>query len=194
MQRADWAAAGDLHQITDPARLASLRALALLDAPPIERLDRVTRLTSSILKAPVSLITLVDADRQFFASAAGLPEPWASRRQTPLSYSFCQHVVTDGTPLVIADARVHPRVHENLAVRDLGVVAYAGVPLTLPNGATVGSLCAIDRVSRVWTADELQTLEDLAASVMSEIELRAAAAEARQGGARGATARLGAER
>jgi PAS domain S-box-containing protein len=157
-----------------------LRDLELLDTPTDRRLDRMTRLVSRTLEAPVALITLVDADRQYFASAVGLPEPWATRRQTPLTHSFCQHVVTTGEPLTIEDARQDARVCDNLAIPDLGVVAYAGVPLTLPDGPVLGALCAIDRSPRSWSGRDASTLEDLAASVVSELELRTAASQARK--------------
>lgn len=68
----------------------------------------------------MSLITVVDVDRQFFVSQHGLTEPWASARQTPLTHSFCRHVVETGSPLVINDARLDARVRDNPAVRALG--------------------------------------------------------------------------
>ena len=80
-------------------------------------------------------------------------------RQTPLSHSFCRYVVTSGAPLVVTDARTHPLVHDSLAVRELGVVAYAGMPLTVSSGQTLGSFCAIDQQPRVWTPEELELLQ-----------------------------------
>src|SRR5687767_12153776 len=95
---------------SEAARLEALRQTGLLDSSPEPSFDRLTRLSSKFLNAPVALVSLVDAHRQFFKSSLGLPEPWASRRETPLSHSFCQHVVTSREPLVIEDARVHPLV------------------------------------------------------------------------------------
>ncbi len=161
-----------------PARLAALRRAALLDTPAEAAFDRLTRLAATILGAPVALVTLVDADRQFFKSAVGLPEPWASRREMPLSHSFCQHAVASGAPLVIADARDHPLVRDNLAIPELGVVAYAGIPLITADGAVLGSFCVIDQRPRDWTLEEIAILTDLAAVVLTEIELRVAAREA----------------
>ena len=74
-------------------------AARLLDTPPEEAFDRLTRLAARLLGAPVALVTLADDRRVFFKSAVGLPEPWASRRSTPLSYSFCRHVIATGQPL-----------------------------------------------------------------------------------------------
>ncbi|HEX8201732.1 MAG TPA: PAS domain S-box protein, partial [Isosphaeraceae bacterium] len=130
-----------------------------------------------ILGVPVALVSLVEADRQFFTSSVGLPEPWASCRQTPLSHSFCRHVVAAREPLVLADARQHPAFRDNPAIGELGVVAYLGIPLITPEGQALGSFCAIDAKPRAWTDDEVRTMRDLAASVLTEIELRRDRAE-----------------
>ena len=139
----------------DPARLAALRQTALLDSSPEEAFDRLTRLTAHVLNASVALISLVDADRQFFKSSRGLPEPRASRRETPLTHSFCQYHVVSSQPLVIEDARHDPRVQNNLAVLELGVVAYLGVPLRNSEGHVLGALCVIQSQPRVWTEQEV---------------------------------------
>jgi hypothetical protein len=164
--------------LRDPDRRAAVRRTGLLDAPLDEGLDRLTGLAARVLKAPVALVSLVDADRQVFASCVGLPEPWQTRRQTPLTHSFCQYPVVSREPLVVADAREDPRFRENLAIRDLGVIAYAGIPLVTREGQALGSLCVIDDRPRRWTAGEIGLLRDLAASVMTELTLRAAAAVA----------------
>jgi signal transduction histidine kinase len=153
-------------------RLDELKATALLDSPIEENYDRFTRLASVMLKAPVSLVSLVDHDRQFFKSSVGLQEPWASYRQTPLSHSFCQHVVESATPLSVGDARIHPLLKSNLAVSDLGVVAYLGIPITTSKGHTLGSFCAIDTHVREWTLEEVSLLEDLTVLLVREIEFR----------------------
>ena len=158
--------------LQDPARIAALRATGLLDSPPEQAFDRLANLARRMLDAPVCLVSLVEIDRQFFKSCVGLPEPWASIRQTPLSHSFCQHVVATGAPLVVEDARKHPLLRENLAIRDLNVIAYLGIPLVTPDAQAIGSFCAIDTRPRAWTPDEIALMGDLADSVMSEIALR----------------------
>ena len=162
-----------LSVVRDPKRLTTLRELGLLDSPAEKAFDRLARLASRLLHAPVALVSLVDADRQFFKSCIGLPEPWSSWRETPLSHSFCQHTVAAHEPLVISDARDHPLVRDNLAIRDLNVVAYLGIPLTMPNGETIGSFCVIDSVPRTWAQEEIDTMRELATSMISEITLRA---------------------
>ena len=163
--------------LRDGARLAALWRTGLLDTPPEEVFDRLTRLTRRMLNAPVALVSLVDADHQFFKSALGPPEPWATTRKTPLSHSFCQHVVATGAPLRVEDARRDPLVCDNLAVPELGVVAYLGMPLATADGQVLGSLCAIDTRPRDWTAEDAAALRDLAALAMSEVSLRGLAFE-----------------
>lgn len=163
--------------VTDPLRLDALRRTALLDTAAEPAFDRLTRMATLLLGVPIALVSLVDTDRQFFKSHIGLPEPRASERQTPLSHSFCQHTVANGAPFIINDAREHPLVRDNLAIPDLGVVAYAGIPLVTPDGHALGSFCAIDSVPRCWTDREIAVLSDLAAAATTEIHLRLAIAE-----------------
>ena len=158
--------------LRDPARLAALAETGLLDSPAEESFDRLTRLVARLLDAPVALVSLVDSSRQFFKSAQGLPEPWATKRETPLSHSFCQYVIRTGDALVVEDAPEHPVVCTNLAVTELGVAAYLGVPLTTPEGQVLGSLCAIDSKPRAWTGDDISTMRDVAEIVMREVALR----------------------
>lgn len=155
-------------------RIAALRRLRLLGTPSAEGFDRLTQLASKLLRAPIALVSLVDEDRQFFKSQCGLPEPWASRRETPLSHSYCQYVVKYAEPLIVPDARHHPLLHDNLAIQDLRAIAYAGIPLVTSGAHTIGSFCVIDHQPHSWTRDEVATLSDLAALVMTEIELGSA--------------------
>lgn len=161
-------------------RLEALSRTGLLDSPPEEPFDRLTRLACRFLRTPIALVSLVDSGRQFLKSQQGLPEPWASRRETPLSWSFCRHVVADNTPLVVADAREHPLVHANPAVREIGIVAYLGVPLAAPDGQVLGSFCVIDRVPRRWDQDDVAVVRDLAGAAASEVALRLELLERRQ--------------
>jgi len=152
-------------------RLAAVQRTGLLDTPAEEPFDRFTRLATRMFKTPVALVSIVDDDRQFFKSAIGLPEPWQSQRQTPLSHSFCKHAVALQEPLVIADARKDPQYCDNPAVRDLKIIAYAGVPLMV-SGHALGAFCVIDNEPHQWSYDEVRMLKDLGECVIHEIELR----------------------
>ena len=158
--------------LSSAERLAALLASGLLDSPPEEEFDRFVRIAARIVNAPVALVSLVDERRQFFKSAVGLGEPWRSSRETPLSHSFCKHVVAEATPLVVADARSHPVLHENAAVAELGVVAYLGMPLVTLQGQALGSFCVADVQPREWTKEDIAVMQELAALVMERIELR----------------------
>ena len=156
--------------LDDARRLAALAESGLLDSPPEAAFDRVTRLVTEVLHVPVALFTLVTADRQVFKSAVGVGE----ERETPLSHSFCRHVVEDGAPLEVVDARTHPKVRDNPSISEFGIVAYLGVPLTTADGERLGALCAIDHEPRQWTGRDHGVLEDLAGAAMAEVELRRA--------------------
>jgi GAF domain-containing protein len=164
--------------VGDRDRLDALHATGLVDSDVTPSFDRLARLASHVLHAPVALVSLVDRDRQFFKSCIGLPEPWGSERGTPLSHSFCQHAVASREPLIVTDSREHPVLRDNLAIRDLGVIAYAGIPLIDADGYALGTLCVIDSQPRHWTSHQIQLLSDIAASVVTEISLARTAAEA----------------
>ena len=165
-------------EIRSTSRLNVVRRLGLLDAPADESFDRLTRLATRLTGAPIGLTVLVDEDRQFIVSGSGLSGEIAETRQTPLSHSFCQHVVARHAPMLVPDAHEDPRVRDNAAIEEYGVVAYAGVPLVC-DGETVGSFCVLDSERHEWTPDQVEVLHDLAGTAMSELSLRLAVAEQR---------------
>lgn len=155
--------------LADPRRLDALRSTGLLDTPAEERFDALTTLASRVLGAPVALVSLVADDRQFFKSCIGLPEPWISDRESPLSHSFCQHAVAARRPLIVEDARKHPDLLDNEAIRDMGVIAYAGIPLESADGQPIGTLCVIDHKPRAWTDEEVDLLREIARAVTAQV-------------------------
>ena len=165
--------------IENEARLEALRRTGLLDSPPDEAFDRLTRLARAVLHVPIALVSLVDSDRQFFKSQSGLSEPLASERQTPLTKSFCKHAVGSREPLVVVDARRDPLFAQIAEGSDVGVIAYAGVPLITAEGFALGTFCIVDQQPHDWTDDEIGILRVLATSVVSEIELQRVMGELR---------------
>lgn len=150
---------------------------AALPAPgfsrdPEETFDRLTRLTAATLNVPVSLLTLVEETRLVFKSQHGLPEPWATSREIPVSHSLCQLVTQSGMPLCIRDTRMEDATRDHPAIETPGVVAYLGVPLRLPDGRIVGAFCAIDHAPREWTDEQKRHLEDFGRIAADEITLR----------------------
>ncbi|MFF4297300.1 GAF domain-containing SpoIIE family protein phosphatase [Streptomyces vinaceus] len=156
-------------------------------------MDRFARLVSRVLSVPVAFVSLVEDDRQILPGMIGLPEPWSENRELPLTHSLCRYVVASGRRLVVPDARADERFDTHPAVTDLGVVAYAGMPLTDADGRVLGSLCAIDHQPRAWKAGELSDLEDLAAACSAELCLRILSAQSRSAQQVLETARAAAE-
>ena len=154
-------------------RMQVLFELSLLEAPEETIYNKVTAFASQAIGAPVSLVSMVATNYQYFKSEVGLPEPWKSEHRTPLTHSFCQHVVKQNEPLIISDARENSLVKDNLAIRDLNVIGYLGMPLTLETGQSLGSLCVIDDEPRDWTPVEIDIMRELSAIIIKEFNARA---------------------
>jgi signal transduction histidine kinase len=163
--------------IQNLARLTALEQMGLLGTPAEPAFDRLTQLAARVLKAPMAIISLVGAEQVFFKSSYGMPEQLAYGRQMPLSHSFCQLVATTGLPLLVPDTRQHTMLQDEAAIPDLGIVAYAGVPLITPDGHILGALCVLDEQPRLWSSNEIDMLHGIAAAVVTEIQLRRAIAE-----------------
>ncbi|MGE8416316.1 MAG: sensor domain-containing diguanylate cyclase [Pseudomonas sp.] len=148
-------------------RIQTLRALNVLDTPPEERFDRLTRLAKRLFNVPIALVSLVDGDRQWFKSCMGL-----EASETARDISFCGHAILGDQILTVCDAVQDERFHDNpLVVGDPGIRFYAGCPLTVANGSTLGTLCLIDVKPRDLDDEERALLRDLAR--MAEQELAA---------------------
>ena len=155
----------------EPDRLAKLADYRILDTLPEQEYDDLTAIAAQICGTPVSLISLIDKDRQWFKSAVGLPP---GQQQTSRDLAFCAHTILQpGQPMVVQDARADPRFTNNsLVSENPHVVFYAGVPLVTPEGHALGSLCVIDHTPRELTAVQLSALERLARQVVNLLELR----------------------
>ena len=151
-------------------RLELLHALNLLDTPAEPVFDRITRLVAQILNVPIALVSLVDADRQWFKSRVGL-----EATETPREVAFCAHAITQTAPMIVVDATQDARFEDNpLVTGNPNIRFYAGVPLRSAGGLAIGTLCAIDSKPRQLSADETNILIDLAALVSKEVQLREA--------------------
>lgn len=152
----------------------SLEELGLVDALNEEVFDNLTQLASYITNTPISLVSFVQTEknRQYFKSQVGLSEPWLSERQTPLSHSFCQYVVSENATLIVDNASEHPLVADNMAISDLGVNAYLGAPIYGAGNAPLGALCVIEGKPRKWDDDAIQNMEKLAFCVTDAIRTK----------------------
>lgn len=165
---------GDEVARAERLRLDTLREYRIMDTPPEQAFDRVTKMVAELYGVPITLVSLVDDCRQWFKSAYGLDTP-----ETPREMSFCQYVIAEDRPVMVTDVLGDPRFHDNpLVTGDLHIRFYAGVPLRAYNGAVLGSLCIIDREQRDALTDvELERLEDFAGIIMAEADLRRLGAE-----------------
>lgn len=168
------------HYCSAVPKVQTPDTLSLIGGSNTKAFDAITRIASRLLKAPVSLISIVqdDLDRQYFVSAKGLQEPWRSQSCTPLSHSFCRHVRDQNRPLAVDDARTHPTFQNHPAIVDLNVTAYLGAPILGPDGTAWGALCVIDDTPRHWSDADTDVLCDVSQCVTDEILLRAALLEA----------------
>ncbi|MEY2475015.1 MAG: hypothetical protein QOG87_330 [Actinomycetota bacterium] len=151
--------------VDEDDRLAALRALELLDTPSEERFDRITRTATRLFKVPISMITLVDENRQWFKSCFG-----TDMRETSRQVSFCGHAILRPAPFIIVDASLDLRFADNpMVTGEPHVRFYAGIPIHSFSGHTVGSFCIIDTEPREPTDEDLDGLVDLAAWAETEI-------------------------
>jgi signal transduction histidine kinase len=154
--------------INERERLIDLYRYAILDTPPEEFFDLVTRVAAQLCDAPIAMITLIDHDRQWFKSKIGL-EP----SQTPRENSFCAHAILGTEPLHVHDTTADPRFANNPFVHgDPYIRFYVGAPLINPRGFGLGSLCVIDRIPRQLSPEQLSSLKLLAAQVVQHLEMR----------------------
>ena len=159
--------------VARPERIAAVRATGLLDTPPEPEFDRLTRLAAKLTGAPVTFVSLVSEDRDFYKSCFGFPEPLASERQLT-GTTFCHFALVSKGALVIENAIDHPVYRDVPTVHTLGVRAYLGIPLVTQAGEAIGSFCAIDFKPRKWTPLDVEVMQELAESTLREIELRSA--------------------
>jgi signal transduction histidine kinase len=143
----------------------------LLDTPPEETFDRLTRLAARLLGVPSTFISLVDERRDFYKSCVGFGEPLASARQLE-GGTFCHYAIVSDGPLLIDDTTLDPVFRAVPTVTSLGVRAYAGIPLVTDDGDAIGSFCAIDFKPRAWSELDIEVLTELAHAAMREIKMR----------------------
>ena len=150
-------------------RIAALKELEILDTPPDEKFDRITKIAQILFDVPIALVSLVDVNRQWFKSCVGL-----SVRETPRSMSFCSHAILEEDVMAIEDAKNDKRFADNpLVTGDPFIRFYAGKPIRGPTNQLLGTLCIIDKVPRKLSRGDRAILIDLANWVESEIKTMA---------------------
>ena len=156
-------------------RLRSVKLYRILDSGAEKTFDDLARLAAAICETPISLITLIDSDRQWFKSKVGM-----DIAQTSRDVSFCAHALVDNKMLVVEDASKDPRFADNPYVTaEAPVRFYAGAPLVMADGNSLGTLCVVDRKPRKLSPAQLDALAILRGAVVTQIELRRATADLR---------------
>lgn len=152
----------------EPARLAALYAMSVLDTPPEEQFDRLTRLAAHLFNVPMAAVTLIDSDRQWLKSRFGL-----ETSETTRGDSVCTHTILGTEPLIIEDLSADSRFVDNPLVCDGPKIRfYAGVPLPSIGGHNVGSFCLIDTAPRHLSEQGAAALKDLAAVARDLLRIR----------------------
>jgi anti-sigma regulatory factor (Ser/Thr protein kinase) len=160
----------------EAARLAALRRYRILDTDPEQAFDDLTLLASQICGTPLALITIVDADRQWFKSRVG-----TSMKETARSISFCAHAIQHPDLFIVPDARESRTFKDNpMVVGDPHIRFYAGAPLITHDGYALGTLCVLDRVPRALTPDQTEALQALKRQAEAQLRLRANLIELKQ--------------
>ena len=155
-------------QDDETARLAALRRYRILDTEPELAFDDLALLASHICETPIALITLVDADRQWFKARTGI-----DTSETPRAISFCAHAIRQADLFIVPDTRNDERFRDNPFVTGGPFVRfYAGAPLVTPDGHALGTLCVIDSVPRTLTTEQREALDALRRQVEAQLELR----------------------
>lgn len=157
---------------TEQSRLAAVRRYDILDTPPDGSFDRITRLASELFDVPIALVTIVDQDRIWFKSKAGLENV----NEIPRDPGLCASAVLQDSPYIVEAARTDPRTLANpLVSGQFGLQFYAAAPLRTSEGYRLGTLCLLDREPRMFSPKQAAVLQHLADVVMDEMELRLAA-------------------
>ena len=147
--------------ITDPVRVAAVRATGLLDAPPSAVLDELCAAAAATVEADAVTVSLLDEHRQWFAGAYGLPDPWATTRETDLDASLCQHIGAPAEPLAVTDV-LDGEADCHRPASELGIRSHLAYALCTHDGTILGALGASRRRPSTWSAIDHASLRALA--------------------------------
>src|SRR5450830_2123419 len=169
MRQDEYMAGAMPFSIEEENRLKRLHSLAILDTAPEPIFDALTRMASALCETPIALLTMVDAERQWFKSNVGLE----GTQETPRQWAFCAHAIENSALMEITDAIEDCRFQNNpLVTGQPKIRFYAGMPIVMSSGEHVGTLCVIDRKPRVLTDLQRAALNDLALVASNALDMR----------------------
>ena len=152
----------------ETARIKAVHSYNLLDTLPEKDFDNITKIIASLFNIPISLVTLLDTDRNFFKSHFGVPF-----NESPRNISFCGHaILSEDDIFIVEDSRIDERFINNPLIKEHNIIFYAGVPLISPDGYALGTLCVFDNKPRNLTASEKEILIAMAKQVINLFELK----------------------
>ncbi len=154
----------------------TLEELGLVDAPPEQEFDNLTKLAAELLSVPVAHVSIADQKngRIFYKSQHGHPEGLAKERELPMELTYCQHVALTSAPVIVSDARIHPLLAGTPALSEGQPNAYLGIPIKAPGGKVIGGLCMMQEETRRWAGAEIATAQMIASCVSDLIRLKTA--------------------
>ena len=157
-----------LRSSVEEERLLALRSCRILDTPPEPVFDRIVDLASRLCRAPMACLSLIESDHAWFKARVGF-----DAKEIPRTWAFCDHALDSSEPLVVPDAVADDRFKNNAFVTGVEAIrAYAGMPLVLDDGHTVGALCVLDHTAREFGPTQIADLRTLADQIVAELGVR----------------------
>jgi len=158
-------------RLVDPARIQAVNNTGLMDAGRQAAFDRLAQLAAKIVDAPLTIVSLVSAEKQYFVADYGLPSPFRESRELPIDSSICRYTL-EGESIISSNTLNDPLLQFHPSTGPWGIVALVVIPLINADGHVLGTFCAIDSKEREWSEYEIHVMQELTLSVMTEINLR----------------------
>lgn len=159
------------EKLSDPLRLKAVYDSGLLDTPREIAFDRLAKMAALVLKAPITIISIIGEKRQFFKANYGLATPFDVVREVAIDDSICRYNLA-GEEIIAADTQKHPLLKDHHTTVAWGIGAFLSIPMVSDEGHVIGSFCAIDPKVHNWSEADLYLMRELTSAVMTEIQLR----------------------
>lgn len=158
-------------RLANPARLKAVAETRLMDTPREIAFDRLAKMAALVLHVPVTIISIIGENRQFFKADFGLKAPFDTLREVPVDDSICRYTLA-GQEIIAPDTKIHPLLKDHPTTEPWGIAAFISIPMVTSEGHVIGTFCAIDPSIHPWSENDLTVMRELTKGVMTEIELR----------------------